>query len=83
MSVELRHLRAFVVVAEEAHVGRAAQRLFISQPALSRQMQQLEREIGAPLLLRTPQGVELTETGNELLGRAHVALEAAEDALAA
>ena len=82
MSVELRHLRAFVVVAEEAHVGRAAKRLFISQPALSRQMQQLEREVGAPLLIRTPQGVELTETGTELLDRAHVALEAAEDALA-
>ena len=82
MSVELRHLRAFVVVAEEAHVGRAAKRLFISQPALSRQLQQLEREVGAPLLIRTPQGVELTETGTELLDRAHVALEAAEDALA-
>jgi DNA-binding transcriptional LysR family regulator len=80
--VDLRHFRSFVVVAEERHIGRAAQRLFITQPALSRQMQQLEREIGAPILVRTPRGVELTEAGAELLTRARVALEAAEDALA-
>jgi len=80
--VDLRHFRSFVVVAEEGHIGRAAQRLFITQPALSRQMQQLEREIGAPILVRTPRGVELTEAGAELLTRARVALEAAEDALA-
>jgi len=71
-----------VVVAEEAHIGRAATRLFITQPALSRQIQQLEREIGALLLVRTPRGVELTEAGSELLLRARVALQAAEDALA-
>lgn len=71
-----------MVVAEEAHIGRAATRLFITQPALSRQMQQLEREIGALLLVRTPRGVELTEAGSELLVRARVALQAAEDALA-
>ena len=71
MPADLRHLRSFVVVAEEAHIGRAATRLFITQPALSRQMQQLEREIGALLLVRTPRGVELTEAGSELLcGRA-------------
>ena len=50
MSVDLRHFRSFVVVAEEGHIGRAAKRLFITQPALSRQMQQLEREIGAAIL---------------------------------
>jgi DNA-binding transcriptional LysR family regulator len=82
VAADLRHLRSFVVVAEEAHVGRAATRLFITQPALSRQMQQLEREIGAQLLVRTPRGVELTEAGSELLVRARVALQAAEDALA-
>jgi DNA-binding transcriptional LysR family regulator len=80
--VDLRHLRSYVAVAEEGHIGRAAQRLFITQPALSRQIQQLEREIGAPLLLRTARGVELTDAGQELLARARVALEAAEDALA-
>ncbi len=82
MPADLRHLRSFVAVAEERHIGRAAQRLFITQPALSRQMQQLEREIGAPILIRTARGVELTEAGDELLLRARVALEAAEDALA-
>lgn len=82
MSVDLRHFRSFVVVAEEGHIGRAAQRLFITQPALSRQMQQLEREIGAPVFVRTAHGVELTEAGSELLTKARVALEAAEDALA-
>jgi DNA-binding transcriptional LysR family regulator len=82
MPVDLRHLRSFVAVAEERHIGRAAQRLFITQPALSRQMQQLEREIGAPVLVRTARGVELTAAGDELLVKARVALEAAEDALA-
>jgi DNA-binding transcriptional LysR family regulator len=80
--VDLRHFRSFVVVAEERHIGRAAQRLFITQPALSRQMQQLEREIGAPVLVRTARGVELTEAGSDLLAKARVALAAAEDALA-
>jgi DNA-binding transcriptional LysR family regulator len=82
MPVDLRHLRSFVVVAEERHIGRAAQRLFITQPALSRQIQQLERELDAQLLLRTAHGVELTEAGGELLVKARVALDAAEDALA-
>jgi DNA-binding transcriptional LysR family regulator len=80
--VDLRHFRSFVVVAQEGHIGRAARRLFITQPALSRQMQQLEREVDAPILVRTARGVELTEAGGELLARARVALEAAEDALA-
>lgn len=82
MSVDLRHFRSFVVVAEEGHIGRAARRLFITQPALSRQMQQLEREVDAAILVRTARGVELTAAGRELLGKARVALEAAEDALA-
>jgi Bacterial regulatory helix-turn-helix protein, lysR family len=67
VSVDLRHFRSFVVVAQERHIGRAAQRLFITQPALSRQMQQLEREIDAPILVRTARGVELTEAGSALL----------------
>jgi len=79
--VDLRHLRAFVVVAEEGNVGRAARRLFITQPALSRQLKHLEEELGVALFVRVPRGVELTDAGHELLRKARVALEAAEDAL--
>jgi DNA-binding transcriptional LysR family regulator len=81
MTVDLRHFRSFVVVAEERHVGRAAARLFITQPALSRQLQQLEQHLGVALLDRGPRGVELTDAGRELLEKARIALEAAEDAL--
>ena len=63
IAVDLRHFRSFVAVAEEGKIGRAATRLFITQPALSRQIQQLEREIGEPLLVRVPHGVELTDAG--------------------
>ena len=81
MAVDLRHLRSFVVVAEEGNVGRAARRLFITQPALSRQLKQLEQELGVPLLVRVPRGVELTEAGRELQQKARAALEAAEQAM--
>ena len=67
-------------MAEEGKIGVAATRLFITQPALSRQMQELEREIGEQLFLRGPLGVELTEVGRELLRKARVAIEAADDA---
>lgn len=78
MAVDLRHLRSFVVVAEEGNVGRAARRLFITQPALSRQLKQLEEELG---VARVPHGVELTDAGRELLEKARTALEAAEQAM--
>jgi DNA-binding transcriptional LysR family regulator len=81
VAVGLRHIRSFVVVAEEGNIGRAATRLFITQPALSRQIQHLEEELGVLLLVRVPRGVELTDAGRELLDKARAALDAAEQAL--
>jgi DNA-binding transcriptional LysR family regulator len=81
VSVDLRHFRSFVVIAEEGNIGRAAARLFITQPALTRQLQRLESELGVTLLTRGPRGVVLTDAGTELLGKARIALDAAEQAM--
>lgn len=72
--MELRHLRSLTVLAEELHFGRAAARLHIAQPALSQQLQQLEREVGVRLVDRATRTVALTEAGRLLVGRAHEAL---------
>ncbi|MFC4946246.1 alpha/beta hydrolase fold domain-containing protein [Pseudonocardia sp. GCM10023141] len=80
-AIELRHLRAFVAVSEELNFGRAAARLFLSQPALSRQIRALERLIGSDLLRRSTHRVELTLAGDALLDRARRLLADLDDAV--
>jgi acetyl esterase/lipase len=82
-AVELRHLRSFVAVAEELNFGRAADRLYITQPALSRQITGLEQAIGCELLRRTTRRVELTLAGEALLERARRLLRDADEAVLA
>ncbi|MGW5047846.1 LysR family transcriptional regulator [Streptomyces griseoluteus] len=76
--MELRTLRYFVAVAEELHFGRAATRLHMSQPPLSRAIKQLEADIGAPLFARSPTGVTLTPAGTVLLDEARALLDHAD-----
>jgi len=80
-AMELRHLRYFVAVAEERSLTLAAERrLHTSQPSLSRQIRDLEYEVGAQLMTRSARGVELTEAGRVFLDHARLALAQVEAA---
>jgi DNA-binding transcriptional LysR family regulator len=77
--MDFRHLRAFIAVAEESSITRAAERLHISQPPLSRLIRQLEDELNVTLFARHRQGVTLTDTGRSLLEKARLLTTAASD----
>src|SRR5215468_8991773 len=80
--MELRHLRYFVAAAEAQNVSRAAARLHVSQPALSRQIRDLEEELGFPLFERSAKSVRLTEAGKTFLSEARAVLQRADEAVA-
>jgi DNA-binding transcriptional LysR family regulator len=81
--MELRHLRYFVAAAQAQNVSRAALKLHVSQPALSRQIHDLEEELGFALFERSAKSVHLTEAGKTLLGEARAVLQRADDAVKA
>src|SRR3954451_18708853 len=74
--LEVRQLRYFVAVAEELHFGRAAERLGMAQPPLSRAIREMERQLGVRLLERTTRQVALTPAGEVMLRDARTALDA-------
>ncbi|ANP51736.1 DNA-binding transcriptional LysR family regulator [Streptomyces griseochromogenes] len=80
MDFDLRLVRYFTVVAEYGNFGRAATRLHLAQPSLSRQIQRLEAQLGARLFDRSPQGTSLTDAGQAFLPRARILLQEAEQA---
>jgi DNA-binding transcriptional LysR family regulator len=81
--MELRHLRYFVAVAETQNISRAAAKLNVSQPPLSRQIRDLEEELGVPLLERGAKSVRLTEAGRVFLTEAQAVLQRAAEAMMA
>jgi LysR family transcriptional regulator, hca operon transcriptional activator len=84
MAMELRHLRYFIAVAEVGSVSLAAeQRLHTSQPSLSRQIRDLEEQVGTPLFVRTARGVELTDAGRAFHDHARLALHQVDAAIEA
>lgn len=82
LEVSLRLLRAFVTVGREGNVGRAAQRLYVSQPSLSQDIRRLERLVGVPLFVRTPRGMDATPSGEALLSGIESALLAVDRGVA-
>ncbi|HSV83092.1 MAG TPA: LysR substrate-binding domain-containing protein [Ramlibacter sp.] len=80
--MELRHLRYFVAAAEEEHFGRAAERLHVTRPAVSKLIADLESELGTPLFERLAHGVKLTEAGQALLPKLQVAIADLNEAFA-
>src|SRR5437868_1729552 len=81
--MELRHLRYFIAVAEEENVSRAALKLHVSQPGISRQIRDLEDELGFQLFERSAKSLKLTEPGKIFLTEARAVLQRAEDAVKA
>jgi DNA-binding transcriptional LysR family regulator len=79
-AMSLAQVEYFVAVAETSHVGRAATRLHVAQPAVSRQIRNLEDELGTQLFFRTPRGMQLSAHGEEFLGRARTILREVEAA---
>ena len=80
--IEHRHLRYFLAVAEELHFRKAAEKLFISQPGLSRQIKQMEQDLGVTLFERNNRRVALTKTGDYLQKELQINLKNLEDILA-
>src|SRR5215467_4749362 len=81
MDVEFSELRAFVVLAGELHFRKASERLFLSQPALTKKIQRLEEKLNGALFVRSRRKVALTDAGKSLLPKATKLLQDAEDAL--
>ena len=79
--MDLRDMRHFLAVAEEGHIGRAAARLHLSQPPLTRHIQALEEKIGVALFVRSPKGMTLTDAGRTLLQETPNLLALAQQAL--
>lgn len=80
MAVELRQLRFLVAVSEAGSVSAAARRLYMTQPAVTTALRNLERDVGASLLRRHARGVELTPAGVAFLAQARLALEHVDEA---